>query len=162
MARATRKARVLDQDGAVVASARIAPRTLGGDLPVCKGTRGAARGCQGGKSFFSSLVSCAQANRRRSPIHPTPPTGRLLLRRLVIPIQLSRDATPSLQLRNTAVKMSKVGTRVESINLKTKGIRCSRATFFAKIGRRGIQRDPFLCRHAPSQPYPQHRVEQSP
>ncbi len=83
---------------------------LGGDLPVRKGARRAARGGQSGKVVRLNVECHApRLTRLHSPDPPGPPTGRPSVSQLVIPVQLSRDTTPSLQLRDTAVKVSKVG-----------------------------------------------------
>ena len=83
---------------------------LGGDLPVCKGARGAARGGQGRKVVRLNVECHApRLTRLHSPNPPGPPTGRPSVCQLAIPVQPSRDATPGLQLRDTTVKVSKVG-----------------------------------------------------
>ena len=50
---------------------------LSGDLPICKGARGAARGGQGGKVVHLNVECHApRLTRLHSPDPPGPPTGR--------------------------------------------------------------------------------------
>ena len=70
-----------DAEGARVGPGRRGRRVgedrvedLGGDLPVCKGASGAARGGQGGKVVRLSVECHApRLTRLRSPIHPARP-----------------------------------------------------------------------------------------
>ena len=74
-----------DAEGARVGPGRRGRRVgedrledLGGNLLVCKGTRGAARGGQGGKVVHLNVECHApMLTRLRSPDPPGPPTGRL-------------------------------------------------------------------------------------